>query len=132
MPLVAVVARDFAQCECSPTSSVRPPALAGSRRQNIVGLDVSMAFLFAEWMRARKSVRSSCGQSSRQGWMPFFLRIKKALYGFLAAQAWARHLAKLLKRLCDLDPLRPNHVFLLVVSWEVSVWQSSATSTTSL
>ena len=118
VPLVCcrVVARDFAQGASaaqlgitSPTSSAEALrvflALAGSSRQNIVGLDVSTAFLFAEldedervYVHLPEGVR---GKDGRRG----FLRLKKALYGLrVAAQAWARHLAKLLKRLCDLEP----------------------------
>ena len=33
------------------------------------------------------------------------MRLRKALYGLrVAAQTWSRHLAKLLKKLCDLEP----------------------------
>ena len=94
IPLVRcrVVAREFAQGASavqlgisSPTSSTEALrvflALAGSRRQNIVGLEISTAFLWAELdeeetivVRLPEGVRSRDG---RRG----YLRLKKALYG---------------------------------------------------
>ena len=70
-----------------------------------MGLDVSTAFLFAELdedsnivVNLPDGVKSRDG---RRGYMP----LKKALYGLrVAAQTWSRHLAKLLKKLCDLEP----------------------------
>ena len=80
--------------------------LRWSKRQNVVGLDVSTAFLFADLdeddghivVRLPDGVK---GRDGRRGYM----RLKKALYGLrVAAQTWSRHLAKLLKKLCDLEP----------------------------
>ena len=113
-----VVARDFAQGATaahlgisSATSSAEALrtfiCYAGSKKRNIVGLDVSTAFLFADLdpdghvvVKLPDGVK---GRDGRRG----FLRLKKALYGLrIAAQQWSRHLAKLLKflkRLCGLE-----------------------------
>ena len=118
-PLVRcrVVARDFAQgataaqlgisAATSSAEALRTFLFyAGSKRQNIVGLDVSTAFLFAELDEDGEVVvklpDGVVGSSSgRRG----YLRLKKALYGLrVAAQTWSRHLAKLLKKLCNLEP----------------------------
>ena len=119
-PLVRcrVVARDFAQgataaqlgisAATSSAEALRTFLFyAGSKRQNVVGLDVSTAFLlFADLdeddghivVRLPDGVK---GRDGRRGYM----RLKKALYGLRdAAQTWSRHLAKLLKKLCDLEP----------------------------
>ena len=117
-PLVRcrVVARDFAQgataaqlgisAATSSAEALRTFLFyAGSKRQNVVGLDVSTAFLFAELEEdGTVVVRLPAGVTGPNG-RPGFMRLRKALYGLrAAAQTWARHLAKLLKRLCDLTP----------------------------
>ena len=118
-PLVRcrVVARDFAQgataaqlgisAATSSAEALRTFLFyAGSKRQNVVGLDVSTAFLFAELEEEDGTVvvRLPAGVTGPNG-RPGFMRLRKALYGLrAAAQTWARHLAKLLKRLCDLTP----------------------------
>ena len=111
-----VVARDFAQgatasqlgisAATSSAEALRTFLFyAGSKRQNIVGLDVSTAFLFAELDEDNKIViKLPDGVKSRDG-RRGYMRLKKALYGLrVAAQTWPRHLAKLLKKLCDLEP----------------------------
>ena len=118
-PLVRcrVVARDFAQgataaqlgisAATSSAEALRTFLFyAGSKRQNVVGLDVSTAFLFAELEEEDGTVvvRLPAGVTGPNG-RPGFMRLRKALYGLrVAAQTWARHRAKLLKRLCDLTP----------------------------
>ena len=110
-----VVARDFAQGATaaqlgisSATSSAEALrtfiCYAGSKKRNIVGLDVSTAFLFADLdPDGRVVVRLPDGVKGRNG-RRGFLRLKKALYGLrIAAQQWSRHLAKLLKKLCGLE-----------------------------
>ena len=73
-------------------------------RRNIVGLDVSTAFLFADLdPDGRVVVKLPDGVKGRNGRRDF-LKLKKALYGLrIAAQQWSRHLAKLLKKLCGLE-----------------------------
>ena len=111
-----VVARDFARgatasqlgisAATSSAEALRTFLFyAGSKRQNIVGLDVSTAFLFAELDEdSNIVVKLPDGVRSRDG-RRGYMRLKKALYGLrVAAQTWSRHLAKLLKKLCDLEP----------------------------
>ena len=111
-----VVARDFAQgatasqlgisAATSSAEALRAFLFyAGSKRQNIVGLDVSTAFLFAELDEdSNIVVKLPDGVRSRDG-RRGYMRLKKALYGLrVAAQTWSRRLAKLLKKLCDLEP----------------------------
>ena len=111
-----VVARDFAQgatasqlgisAATSSAEALRTFLFyAGSKRQNIVGLDVSTAFLFAELDEdSNIVVKLPDGVRSRDG-RRGYMRLKKALYGLrVAAQTWSRHLAKLLKKLCNLEP----------------------------
>ena len=110
-----VVARDFAQGATaaqlgisSATSSAEALrtfiCYAGSKKRNIVGLDVSTAFLFADLdPDGRVVVKLPDGVKGRDG-RRGFLRLKKALCGLrIAAQQWSRHLAKLLKKLCSLE-----------------------------
>ena len=110
-----VVARDFAQGATaaqlgisSATSSAEALrtfiCYAGSKNRNIVGLDVSTAFLFADLdPDGRVVVKLPDGVKGRNG-RRGFLKLKKALYGLrIAAQQWPRHLAKLLKKLCGLE-----------------------------
>ncbi|CAE7823444.1 TY1B-NL2 [Symbiodinium sp. CCMP2592] len=138
-PLVRcrVVARDFAQgataaqlgisAATSSAEALRTFLFyAGSKRRNIVGLDVSTAFLFADLdeenghivVRLPDGVK---GKDGRRG----YLRLKKALYGLrVAAQTWSRHLAKLLKKLCDLEPcetLKQKQIFIFGVRGEANV-----------
>ena len=97
-----VVARDFAQGATaaqlgisSATSSAEALrtfiCYAGSKNRNIVGLDVSTAFLFADLdPDGRVVVKLPDGVKGRNG-RRGFLKLKKALYGLrIAAQQWSR------------------------------------------
>ena len=107
-----VVARDFAQgCSAaqlgisSPASSAEALraflCLAATKRWNIVGLDVSAAFLFADLEEDGRVLVSLPDGVKGKGGRKGYLRLRKALYGLrVAAQQWARHLAKKLRELC--------------------------------
>ena len=111
-----VVARDFAQgCSAaqlgisSPTSSAEALrtflCLSATKRWNIVGLDVSAAFLFADLEEDGRVLVTLPDGVKGKGGRKGYLRLRKALYGLrVAAQQWARHLAKKLRELCGLTP----------------------------
>ena len=90
---------------------------------------MSTAFLFADLdeedghivVRLPDGVK---GRDGRRGYM----RLRKALYGLrVAAQTWSRHLAKLLKKLCDLEPCETEACLFAGTVLEGSVWWYSVT-----
>ncbi|OLQ03564.1 Retrovirus-related Pol polyprotein from transposon TNT 1-94 [Symbiodinium microadriaticum] len=79
-------------------------AAIGAEGFNILGLDVSTAFLFA-WLGDEKVVVSMPEGCVGPGGEKLYLRLKKALYGLRsAALHWTRHLSGLLGKLFGLKP----------------------------
>ena len=113
-----IVARDYSTGPSasqlgisSPTAWARPWALKlflaaiGAEGFNILGLDVSTAFLFVAWLGDERVVVSMPEGCVGPGGEKLYLRLKKALYGLRsAALHWTRHLSGLLGKLFGLRP----------------------------
>ena len=110
-----VVARDFAAGLSaaqlglsSPTASAEALkiflAYAGAVGNNILGLDVSTAFLFAELIGEEIIIMLPDGCRGLNGEL-LFMRLRKALYGLRSASLhWTRHLSRLLKKMFNMTP----------------------------
>ncbi|OLP80292.1 Retrovirus-related Pol polyprotein from transposon TNT 1-94 [Symbiodinium microadriaticum] len=110
-----IVARDYSTGPSASQLGISSPTASGEALKlflaaigaegfNILGLDVSTAFLFA-WLGDEKVVVSMPEGCVGPGGEKLYLRLKKALYGLRsAALHWTRHLSGLLGKLFGLKP----------------------------
>ena len=112
-----IVARDYSTGPSASQLGISSPTASGEALKlflaaigaegfNILGLDVSTAFLFA-WLGDEKVVVSMPEGCVGPGGEKLYLRLKKALYGLRlrsAALRWTRHLSGLLGKLFGLKP----------------------------
>ena len=110
-----IVARDYSTGPSASQLGISSPTASGEALKlflaaigaegfNILGLDVSTAFLFA-WLGDERVVVSMPEGCVGPGGEKLYLRLKKALYGLRsAALHWTRHLSGLLGKLFGLKP----------------------------
>ena len=110
-----IVARDYSTGPSASQLGISSPTASGEASKlflaaigaggfNILGLDVSTAFLFA-WLGDERVVVSMPEGCVGPGGEKLYLRLKKALYGLRsAALHWTSHLSGLLGKLFGLKP----------------------------